>query len=117
QTTDRRRVFPGPLNDFLAREAATAYDRLLRQLPKTPALLALVPSLLGKGELDAAILHEIIRMLPDTPLLPVLSGEGGAVAPEPVPGREAKAVPGPAAPLEKIARTIGRAAGRAGAGV
>ena len=105
-TTDRRHVAPGPLTDFLVREAAKAYVRLLQESPKTPALLDLVPSLIGKGELDAAVRREIIRLLPDTPLLPVLSGEGGAVAPEPVPGREAKAVPGPAGFLEKIAGIV-----------
>ncbi|GAA0435419.1 hypothetical protein Acor_75470 [Acrocarpospora corrugata] len=71
--TDRRHVATGPLTDFLIRRAAELYVLLLRQLPRTPKLLDLVPGMLGKGELDAAIRREIVSLLPGTPLLPALS--------------------------------------------
>ncbi|HEX8006825.1 MAG TPA: hypothetical protein VF482_10400, partial [Trebonia sp.] len=71
--TDRRHVATGPLTDFLIRRAAELYVLLLRQLPRTPKLLDLVPGMLGKGELDAAIRREIIGLLPGSPLLPALS--------------------------------------------
>ncbi|GLW12882.1 hypothetical protein Misp01_80100 [Microtetraspora sp. NBRC 13810] len=71
--TDRRHVATGPLTDFLVERAAEAYLELLRELPRTPRLLDLVPGLMGKSELDAAIRRAILRRLPDTPLLPALS--------------------------------------------
>ncbi|GES25041.1 hypothetical protein Aple_079400 [Acrocarpospora pleiomorpha] len=71
--TDRRHVATGPLTDFLIRRAAELYVLLLRQLPRTPRLLDLVPGMLGKGELDAAIRREIVGLLPGAPLLPALS--------------------------------------------
>ncbi|WP_214110273.1 sacsin N-terminal ATP-binding-like domain-containing protein [Acrocarpospora catenulata] len=78
--TDRRHVATGPLTGFLIRRAAELYVLLLRGLPRTPRLLDLVPGLLGKGELDAAIRREILTLLPEAPLLPALS------APEAVEG-------------------------------
>ncbi|MEW9532509.1 hypothetical protein [Microbispora sp. NPDC049125] len=108
-TTDRRHVAPGPLTDFLVARAAEAYVRLLQELPATPALLDLVPGLMGKGGLDAAIRGEIIRLLPDAPLLPVLSRPAGSEpGSEPagsgvVPASETRAVLGSAEFLEKIA--------------
>ncbi|MEV4321886.1 hypothetical protein AB0J37_06645 [Microbispora rosea] len=98
-TTDRRHVAPGPLTDFLVARAAEAYVRLLGELPATPDLLDLVPGLMGKGALDAAIRREIVKALPDTPLLPTIS-EGV------VPGNQARAVEGQAAFLEKIAGIV-----------
>ncbi|SDL19709.1 hypothetical protein SAMN05421874_117101 [Nonomuraea maritima] len=77
--TDRRHVAKGPLADFLVERAADAYVRLLRELPRTPKLLDLVPSLLGKGELDAAIRRAILERLPGTPLLPAVSAPAPAV--------------------------------------
>ncbi|MEV1178921.1 hypothetical protein AB0J09_62145, partial [Nonomuraea sp. NPDC049784] len=53
--TDRRHFAKGPLADFLVERVAYAYVRLLGELPRTPKLLDLVPSLMGKGELDARI--------------------------------------------------------------
>ncbi|MCT9933294.1 hypothetical protein N5079_24075 [Planotetraspora sp. A-T 1434] len=94
-TTDRRHVAPGPLTEFLVARVAETYVRLLQELPRTPALLDLVPGLMGKGQLDAAIRREIIRLLPDTPLLPVISGDV-------VPGNQARAVAGSQDFLEKI---------------
>ncbi|MEV0148712.1 MULTISPECIES: hypothetical protein [unclassified Nonomuraea] len=77
--TDRRHVAKGPLTDFLVERAADAYVRLLRELPRTPKLLDLVPALMGKGELDARIRRAILRRLPGTPLLPALSAPAPAV--------------------------------------
>ncbi|MEU6412099.1 hypothetical protein [Microbispora sp. NPDC046933] len=98
-TTDRRHVAPGPLTDFLVARAAEAYVRLLGELPATPDLLDLVPGLMGKGALDAAIRREIVRALPDTPLLPTIS-EGV------VPGNQARAVEGTAEFLARIAGIV-----------
>ncbi|MCA2228058.1 sacsin N-terminal ATP-binding-like domain-containing protein [Nonomuraea aurantiaca] len=77
--TDRRHVAKGPLTDFLVERAADAYVRLLGELPRTPKLLDLVPSLMGKGELDARIRRAILLRLPATPLLPALSAPAPAV--------------------------------------
>ncbi|WP_219468875.1 sacsin N-terminal ATP-binding-like domain-containing protein [Nonomuraea rhizosphaerae] len=77
--TDRRHVAKGPLTDFLVERAADAYVKLLRELPRTPKLLDLVPALMGKGELDARIRQAILRRLPGTPLLPALSAPAPAV--------------------------------------
>ncbi|WP_248960764.1 sacsin N-terminal ATP-binding-like domain-containing protein [Sphaerisporangium perillae] len=134
--TDRRHVASGPLTDFLVERAAETYLRLLGTLPKTPRLLDLVPGLMGKGELDAAIRRAILRRLPDTPLLPALSppadagdssradaaslrdgsrpeeaasGHAGVAeggAPYVVSGREASVVAGPAEFLDKIANVV-----------
>ncbi|WP_182908229.1 sacsin N-terminal ATP-binding-like domain-containing protein [Microbispora sp. H13382] len=98
-TTDRRHVAPGPLTDFLVARAAEAYVRLLRELPATPDLLDLVPGLMGKGALDAAVRREIVTALPDTPLLPSLSD--GVV-----PGNQARAVEGSAEFLALIAGIV-----------
>ncbi|MFC4592133.1 sacsin N-terminal ATP-binding-like domain-containing protein [Sphaerisporangium corydalis] len=84
--TDRRHVAPGPLADFLVERAAETYLTLLGSLPKTPRLLDLVPGLMGKGELDAAIRRAILRRLPDTPLLPAISPPADASVPAGVPG-------------------------------
>ncbi|MFI7618426.1 sacsin N-terminal ATP-binding-like domain-containing protein [Nonomuraea terrae] len=77
--TDRRHVAKGPLADFLVERVADAYVRLLRELPRTPKLLDLVPSFLGKGELDARIRRAVLARLPATPLLPALSAPAPAV--------------------------------------
>lgn len=77
--TDRRHAAKGPLADFLVDKAADAYVRLLRELPRTPRLLDLVPALMGKGELDASIRRAVLRRLPGTPLLPALSAPAPAV--------------------------------------
>ncbi len=77
--TDRRHVAKGPLTDFLVDKAADVYVRLLRELPRTPKLLDLVPALMGKGELDARIRRAILERLPEVPLLPALSPPPPAV--------------------------------------
>ncbi|MET8159211.1 hypothetical protein ABZT47_22815 [Sphaerisporangium sp. NPDC005289] len=124
--TDRRHVAAGPLTDFLVERAAETYLRLLATLPRTPRLLDLVPGLMGKAELDAAIRRAILRRLPDTPLLPALSppaDQGDAKdagtrtpaaqaapaegeAPYVVSGRQASVVAGPAEFLDKIAYVV-----------
>ncbi|MFG1879456.1 sacsin N-terminal ATP-binding-like domain-containing protein [Sphaerisporangium sp. NPDC049003] len=113
--TDRRHVASGPLADFLIERAADTYLDLLKSLPKTPRLLDLVPGLMGKGELDAAIRRAILRRLPDTPLLPAISppadvpdgsrdaDAGGSFV---VSGREASVVAGPAEFLAMIADVV-----------
>ncbi|WP_043633593.1 sacsin N-terminal ATP-binding-like domain-containing protein [Nonomuraea candida] len=77
--TDRRHVAKGPLADFLVQRVADAYVRLLRELPRTSRLLDLVPSLMGKGELDARIRRAVLDRLPGTPLLPALSAPAPVV--------------------------------------
>ncbi|TDD11466.1 sacsin N-terminal ATP-binding-like domain-containing protein [Nonomuraea diastatica] len=77
--TDRRHVARGPLTDFLVERVADAYVRLLQELPRTSRLLDLVPSLMGKGELDARIRRAVLARLPETPLLPALSAPAPAV--------------------------------------
>ncbi|WP_214416984.1 sacsin N-terminal ATP-binding-like domain-containing protein [Sphaerisporangium fuscum] len=117
--TDRRHVATGPLAGFLIERAAETYLRLLASLPKTPRLLDLVPGLMGKGELDAAIRRAILRRLPDTPLLPAISapadpesgGPDGSREPDAdgtyvVSGREASVVAGPAEFLHTIAHVV-----------
>ncbi|MDH2430402.1 hypothetical protein [Sphaerisporangium sp. TRM90804] len=116
--TDRRHVAAGPLTDFLVERAAEAYLRLLGELPKTTRLLDLVPGLMGKGELDAAVRRAILRRLPGAPLLPALSppadpdcrrdaepgaGQAGGYV---VAGREASAVAGSAEFLDLIADIV-----------
>ena len=128
--TDRRHVASGPLADFLVERAAETYLRLLGSLPRTPRLLDLVPGLMGKGELDAAIRRAILRRLPGTPLLPAISppapepaspGAEGAPAVDAAPvtedasaaegtfvvtGRQAAAIAGPAEFLQQIADLV-----------
>ncbi|GAA3571099.1 hypothetical protein GCM10022419_059950 [Nonomuraea rosea] len=77
--TDRRHVAKGPLADFLVERVADAYVRLLGELPRTSKLLDLVPSLMGKGELDARIRRAVLARLPAMPLLPALSAPTPAV--------------------------------------
>ncbi|MGW0806498.1 sacsin N-terminal ATP-binding-like domain-containing protein [Nonomuraea sp. NPDC002799] len=77
--TDRRHVAKGRLTDFLVERVADAYVRLLRELPRTSKLLDLVPSLMGKGELDARIRRAVLARLPATPLLPALSAPAPVV--------------------------------------
>lgn len=114
--TDRRHVARGPLTDFLVERAADVYVELLTTLPRTPRLLDLVPGLMGKSELDAAIRRAILARLPDTPLLPALSPpaeEEGASSPAEsdgsefvVSGRQAAVVNGSSEFLEKIAEFV-----------
>ncbi|MEU9891522.1 hypothetical protein [Sphaerisporangium sp. NPDC051011] len=110
--TDRRHVASGPLADYLVERAAETYIELLKTLPKTPRLLDLVPGLMGKGELDAAIRRAVLRRLPDTPLLPAISPPADAEPAERsgdlfvLSGREASVVEGPAGFLDRIAFAV-----------
>ncbi|GIH91788.1 sacsin N-terminal ATP-binding-like domain-containing protein [Planobispora siamensis] len=113
--TDRRHVATGPLTDFLVERAAELYVELLSGLARTPKLLDLVPGLMGRGELDAAIRRAILRLLPDAPLLPVLSPPADAEPAESaadedadlvVAGRQASVVAAPGELLEKIAPMV-----------
>ncbi|MEU9831533.1 hypothetical protein AB0D67_08320 [Streptosporangium sp. NPDC048047] len=117
--TDRRHVAMGPLTDFLVERAADAYLDLLAGLPRTPALLDLVPGLMGRGELDARIRRAILRRLPDLPLLPALSppadaaagpgkaaGDAGDAGEIVVAGRQASVVAAPGELLTKIAGMV-----------
>ncbi|WP_433338812.1 sacsin N-terminal ATP-binding-like domain-containing protein [Spirillospora sp. CA-294931] len=67
---DRRHVAPGALTDFLVERAAEGYVRLMGQLAGDPAVLELVPGVVGVGELDARIRRAIVGRLPDAVLLP-----------------------------------------------
>jgi hypothetical protein len=103
---DRRHVAPGPLTDFLVERAAETYAELLRDLPVTPRLLDLVPGPVAAGELDARLRREILRRLPETPLLPHdRPAHPGAETPR-VRGRDAVAVDGPAALVELLAEVL-----------
>ena len=78
---DRRHVAPGPLTDFLLDQAAEVYAGLLPSLAPGASLLDLVPSPVGRGELDAQLRDRILRLLPDTAFLPAAEPAGGRVRP------------------------------------
>ena len=84
-STDRRRVAPGPLTEFLVDRAADAYADLLPGLAPGPTLLDLVPGPVGRGELDARLGGAIASRLPAVAFLPAAeagdreAGESGAV--------------------------------------
>ncbi|MFE3657886.1 sacsin N-terminal ATP-binding-like domain-containing protein [Streptomyces sp. NPDC059165] len=68
--TARRHPAPGPLTDFLVRQAAEAYAELLGAWqPVSTGTLDLVPGPLGKGELDGALRAAILELLPRTAFL------------------------------------------------
>ncbi|MFE7775915.1 sacsin N-terminal ATP-binding-like domain-containing protein [Streptomyces sp. NPDC057445] len=75
--TARRHPAPGPLTDFLVRQAAQAYAELLGEWqPVTPGTIDLVPGPLGKGALDGALRAAILELLPRTAFLaPALPSE------------------------------------------
>ncbi|MER6997602.1 molecular chaperone Hsp90 [Streptomyces sp. NPDC000410] len=63
--TTRRHPAPGPLTDFLVRQAAEAYAELLGDWqPVGTGTIDLVPGPLGKGELDGALRAAILERLP-----------------------------------------------------
>ncbi|GII02899.1 sacsin N-terminal ATP-binding-like domain-containing protein [Planobispora takensis] len=113
--TDRRHVATGPLTGFLVERAAELYVELLSGLARTPKLLDLVPGLMGRGELDAAIRRAILRLLPGAPLLPALSPPADAETADVQPaadadlvvaGRQASVVAAPGGLLEKVAPMV-----------
>jgi hypothetical protein len=68
--TTRRHPAPGPLTDFLVRQAAEAYAGLLGDWrPVSTGTIGLVPGPLGKGELDGALRAGILELLPRTAFL------------------------------------------------
>ncbi|MGW1342430.1 sacsin N-terminal ATP-binding-like domain-containing protein [Kribbella sp. NPDC002412] len=74
----RRHVAPGPLTDWLVREAANAYAELLRRRVEDGGeVLHLVPTGLAAGAVDRALREAIVAVLPDTPVLRVV--EDGTV--------------------------------------
>ncbi|MEU1211851.1 molecular chaperone Hsp90 [Streptomyces sp. NPDC005790] len=63
--TTRRHPAPGPLTDFLVERAADAYaDLLAGWEPVSVATIALVPGVLGTGQLDGALRAAILERLP-----------------------------------------------------
>ncbi|HEX3923392.1 MAG TPA: hypothetical protein VHY31_13980 [Streptosporangiaceae bacterium] len=78
---DRRHVAPGPLTDFLVDQAAQAYAGLLRGLAATVALLDMVPSPVGRGELDARLGRAILARLPETAFLPAADPSAPRIRP------------------------------------
>jgi hypothetical protein len=70
---DRRHVAPGPLANFLIERAAEVYAGMLPGLAPGPGLLDLVPSPVGRGELDARLSRAIVSRLPDVAFLPAVA--------------------------------------------
>jgi hypothetical protein len=70
----RRHVAGGPLADHLVAHAAAGYVDLVRAVADRGAaageVLDLVPSPVPAGPLDARVRQEVLRLLPDAPLLP-----------------------------------------------
>ncbi|MFG2194595.1 sacsin N-terminal ATP-binding-like domain-containing protein [Streptomyces sp. NPDC048639] len=67
----RRHAAPGPLTDFLVRQAAESYAALVQDWrPVGTGSIGLVPGPLGKGELDGRLRGEILRLLPRVAFLP-----------------------------------------------
>ena len=73
---DRRHVAPGALTGFLTEQAAGVYAGMLPGLAPGAGLLDLVPSPVGRGELDARLGGAILARLPDVAFLP---GAGGSL--------------------------------------
>jgi len=66
----RRHVARGPLTDRLVAESAAAYAELVRRRAEEGAdVLALVPTGLATGVLDAALRGAVLTVLPGTPML------------------------------------------------
>jgi hypothetical protein len=103
---DRRHVAPGPLTDFLMERAAESFLTLLRALPATPHLLDLVPGPMAAGELDAKLRRAILARLPGVPLLPASGRHPDDHEGARQRGRDAVAVDGPAALIERLAPVL-----------
>jgi hypothetical protein len=71
----RRHVAPGPLRDALLDHAATAYADLVRGLPSTPDVLALVPVSVAAGAIDGELRARILPLLRDVPFIATAEAE------------------------------------------
>ncbi|MGW6482212.1 sacsin N-terminal ATP-binding-like domain-containing protein [Streptomyces sp. NPDC055059] len=104
--TTRRHAAPGPLTDFLVERAADAYAELLAGWrPVSTAVLGLVPSPLGRGELDGSLRGAILARLPRTaflpPALPRTKDDADGL-PETLRPREAEVVEGAGAETVRV---------------
>ncbi|MEG8279296.1 sacsin N-terminal ATP-binding-like domain-containing protein [Streptomyces sp. AHA2] len=100
----RRHAAPGPLTDFLVERAADAYAELLAAWrPVTTGIIDLVPGPLGKGELDGALRHAVLRRLPRTAFLPpALPPREDDDLPESLRPRDAELVEGAGADAVRV---------------
>jgi hypothetical protein len=71
----RRHVAPGPLRDALLDHAAAAYVDLVRGLPSTPGVLALVPVAVAAGAIDGELRARILPLLRDVPFIATAEAE------------------------------------------
>ncbi len=71
----RRHVAPGPLRDALLDHAAAAYADLVRGLPSTPDVLALVPVSVAAGSIDGELRARILPLLRDVPFIATAEAE------------------------------------------
>ncbi|HZV27487.1 MAG TPA: hypothetical protein VFG00_14520, partial [Acidothermaceae bacterium] len=71
----RRHVAPGPLRDALLDHAAAAYVELVRGLPSTPDVLALVPVSVAAGAIDGELRARILPLLRDVPFIATAEAE------------------------------------------
>ncbi len=71
----RRHVAPGPLRDALLDHAATAYAELVRGLPSTSDVLALVPVSVAAGAIDGELRARILPLLHDVPFIATAEAE------------------------------------------
>jgi hypothetical protein len=98
----RRHVAPGPARDHLLTVAAEVYTELLARLTPDPAVLALAPSVVGRGEVDALLRHQIAQRVPETPFLP-LDEDPAGVRQRP---RDAAVLAGADEPLVAMLRSV-----------
>lgn len=99
----RRQVAPGPLRDFLVERAAEAYPALLLHLPADPGLLALVPSPVPAGPLDAELRAALLDRLPEVPFLAPANSAVGEARLRP---RDALVVEGAGPELTEVLATV-----------
>ena len=71
----RRHVAPGPLRDALLDHASAAYADLVRGLPSTPDVLALVPVSVAAGAIDGELRARILPLLRDVPFIATAEAE------------------------------------------
>jgi hypothetical protein len=71
----RRHVAPGPLRDALLDHASVAYADLVRGLPSTPDVLAMVPVSVAAGAIDGELRARILPLLRDVPFIATAEAE------------------------------------------